>query len=311
MYEIKVHTTLECSIVRTLAYFDIFNYPLTREEIVRFLQEGDVKLFELDEALNELKKSGSIYQLQEFYSLRNDVSLADTRRKSNTEANRYFPIAREKAKLIYHFPFVKSVMASGSLSKNCMDEKSDLDFFVVTSSNRVWIVRLLLTMYKKVFLRNSHKLFCINYYLDEDHLLLAEQNLFTATELTTLIPLEGFSIYERLQNLNSHWVVNFYPNFKMGLRAKSEDLQSRSKTFFEKVLNAFPLQWVERSIMELTHRRWKKVYGVSMDEHDFNTAFKSEKFVSKAHPRNFQKKVTDQYTSQLEKYSRQLEMPLL
>jgi hypothetical protein len=62
--------------------------------------------------------------------------------------------------------------------------------------------------------------------------------------------------------------------------------------------------------MRFTHRRWRKLYQKSMNEKDFNTAFKSEPHVSKAHPRNFQKKITERYESQLKMYGRKLEMEL-
>lgn len=312
MQETKTHTALEFSIVKTLSYFDIFHYPLTCEEIFLFLQLKNISISKLHEALNDLCDLNIVYRLNEFYSLRNDPSLAPKRLNRNKEAERFLPIAHAKAQLISRFPFVKSVMASGSLSKKCMDENSDIDFFIVTSGNRVWIVRLLMTLYKKILLGNSHKLFCINYYLDEDHLSLPDQNVFTATELATLIPLTGLPVYSRLQRANASWVSQIFPNFQPSLHSPSEEEPiTREKRILEAVLNIFPLQWCERSVMRLTHFRWKKLYRKSMNEHDFNMAFKSEPHVSKAHPRNFQKKIMEKYELQVKKYSHALQLPIL
>jgi hypothetical protein len=308
--EIRIHTALECNVVKTLAYFDIFQYPLTAEEIFRFLQLKDIPFTELKHALDELTQFQLIYHFDKFYSLRKDEKLVAKRLKANHEAEKYLPIAQKTARFIFQFPFVRAVMASGSLSKNCMDENSDIDFFVVTALNRVWIVRLLMTIYKKIFLRNSHKLFCINYYLDEEHLLLADQNVFTATELATLIPLQGNLIYHRLQLENNSWVMNCFPNFKpISCSSDNESRKSPKKTV-EIILNMLPLNGLEKVIMRFTHRRWRKLYQKSMNEKDFNTAFKSEPHVSKAHPRNFQKKITERYESQLKMYGRKLEMEL-
>ncbi len=91
-----------------------------------------------------------------------------------------------------------------------MDERSDLDFFIITAPNRLWIARTLLVLYKRVFLANSHKHFCVNYFIDEKHLEIEEKNLFTATELATVIPLYGSKQYENLQGVNS-WLARILP----------------------------------------------------------------------------------------------------
>ena len=93
-----------------------------------------------------------------------------------------------------------------------MDEKSDLDFFIITAPKRLWIARTLLVMYKRFFLFNSHKYFCVNYFVDEDHLEIEEKNLFTATELATVIPLYGQVHYTNLLKANP-WLKRFFPNY--------------------------------------------------------------------------------------------------
>ena len=86
-----------------------------------------------------------------------------------------------------------------------MDEHSDLDFFIITKPNRLWIARMLLALYQKIVLLNSHKYFCVNYFVDEHHLAIEEKNLYTATELSTLIPLYGKEYYPQLMMAN-HWI---------------------------------------------------------------------------------------------------------
>ncbi|MEZ4965453.1 MAG: hypothetical protein R2791_09430 [Saprospiraceae bacterium] len=43
---------------------------------------------------------------------------------------------------------------------------------------------------------NSHKYFCVNYFVDTEHLEIEDKNLFTATETVTLLPLYGRDWYE-------------------------------------------------------------------------------------------------------------------
>src|SRR5207253_11478070 len=85
--------------------------------------------------------------------------------------------------IIKRFPFVRAVMITGSLSKNSSDKRSDLDFMIITEPKRLWIARTILMLFKKIFLFNSYKYFCLNYYITSDNLEIEEKNIFTATEI--------------------------------------------------------------------------------------------------------------------------------
>src|SRR4029453_8923510 len=97
--------------------------------------------------------------------------------------------------LIASFPYVRCVCISGSLSKKYFDDTTDIDFFVITKPGRLWVCRTFLILFKKLFLLNSKKYFCINYFIDSDNLEIPDQNIFTATELTTLIPMHDYELY--------------------------------------------------------------------------------------------------------------------
>ena len=208
----KSITGLDDQILRTFLYFDIFNYPLKSEEVFKFLGVPALDKSIITLRLNSLRDQRIIFQFGELFSLKNDNSLIERRIKGNQNADEYLILARKTANFISKFPFVRAVLASGSLSKGYMDEKSDLDFFIVTAPNRLWIARTLLVLYRRVFLANSHKYFCVNYFVDEKHLEIEEKNLFTATELATVIPLYGSQQYESLQGVNS-WLNEFFPNY--------------------------------------------------------------------------------------------------
>ena len=136
------------SILKVLVYFDFFRYPLTRKEIESFLDQHFPEE-KLNESLNDLLSSGRIFQLCEFYSLRNDISLAEIRKKGNANANILTKKAKEIAKLLYKFPYVRAIGLSGSVSKNFADENSDIDYFLITKANRLWIARTLLVFFRK------------------------------------------------------------------------------------------------------------------------------------------------------------------
>lgn len=299
---------LDVYVVKTLCYFDVFNYPLTIEELKNFCGYPGATLEQLSDSLSRLVNTGPVYQFGVFFGLRPDNAYIEKRLAANQEAARYMPLADQKGKLIFSFPFVRAVMVSGSLSKNCMSDDSDLDFFVVTARNRIWITRALLTIYKKLFLKNSHKWFCINYYVDEDHLRLRDQNLFTATELVTLIPVCEKGHLKLLFEANKDWVIRHCPNFD-SQKLRDPATNSTLKKILEILLSAVPSTWSESVLMRLTSSFWRRKYS-NLNEEEFNRSFQVSEFVAKAHPDSFQKKVLDMYQARVKEYSQKMELQL-
>src|SRR5688572_29140158 len=297
----QILTRLDEQILRTLLYYDIFNYPLRTDEVVRFLGiKGSETV--IASRLSYLRDQQTIFQFGELFSMKNKDDSAKRRIKGNTEAEKFLVLAKNKSKLISSFPFVRAVMASGSSSKGFMDEKSDLDFFVVTAPNRLWIARTLLVLYKRLFLFNSHKYFCVNYFVDEEHLEIEEKNLFTATELATVIPLWGAEHYTNLHKANG-WLINFFPNYQQrSLKDVPATSNSIIKRFLENCISSLFGNALEKYFQEKTLARWKQQYEKNYSASDFKVAFKSKAYASKNHPRNYQRSVIDIYEDKLRSF---------
>ena len=67
-------------------------------------------------------------------------------------------------------PYVRGVFISGQLSRYIADQKSDIDYFIVTEPERLWIVRTLFVLFRRTFLLNNRKYFCTNYYVTTEKL---------------------------------------------------------------------------------------------------------------------------------------------
>jgi hypothetical protein len=295
-------TAVQEHILRTLLYYDIFNYPLKSNEIFRFLGTNHLDEETVTRNLLSLTDSGLIFRFENFYSVHNNQATIARRIKGNQSAELWLPIAEKQAKRIARFPFVRGVMASGSLSKNFMDQDSDLDFFIVTEPGRLWVARTLLVLYKRLFLFNSHKYFCVNYFVDSKHLEIEEKNIFTATELATVIPLYNADSYHQLHQANE-WLHNFFPNYS---KRVTDHLPASKSSFFKKIMEKMldpvaPL--LEKFFMGLTLNRWKRIYQKDYPEADFKVAFKTKKYASKNHPRHFQRRVVDLYHEKLKEFS--------
>lgn len=305
--ETKTLSAVEEKIILTLLYYDIFSYPLKAAEVFRFLGTNLVTEAIIEKDLANLRKRGLVYQFGHFFSIQNDEHNTLRRMRGNDLAEKLLPVARRQARLIARFPFVRGVMASGSFSKGYMDQKSDLDFFIITEPRRLWIARTLLVLYKRLFLFNSHKYFCVNYFVDAEHLVIEEKNLFTATELATLIPLSGASLYLKLQAANA-WITDIFPNYgPRSVNGVEESAQSWFKDLTEKIIDVVTPTRLERFFKNLTLRRWHKLYGSSYSAADFRVAFKTNDHISKTHPNHYQKKIERLYADKVNTFQAPLE----
>ncbi|MBC7865770.1 MAG: hypothetical protein IAF38_22545, partial [Bacteroidia bacterium] len=159
-------TLLQKDVLCAIAYFDVFSYPLKISEIAESIKSPSDPA-ELINCLVSLINRGLLETKDNFYYLKGSVAENIEKRKiGNAGAEKVFPRALRSAKLISRFPFVEGVCISGSLSKNYFDKDADVDFFIITKSGRLWICRTFLIAFKKIFLFNSKKYFCVNYFVD-------------------------------------------------------------------------------------------------------------------------------------------------
>ena len=278
------------AILHALLYFEVFSYPLTVEEVFRFSDCAGATIDEVREKLEDLERKGLVFQFGHFYQTQNNPAWEVRRLECNRRADRHLPIARHRARLIGGFPFIRGVFVSGSLSKHCMSADSDIDFFLVTEPGRLWLARTMLVFFKKIFLLNSHKYFCVNYFVDTSHLEIQEKNRFTATETVTLLPMYGQEWYAAFCAANG-WAWEQYPN---AAPRPAEGVPQHSRPFLKRllewILNGKMGDWLDSRFMRLTVGFWKKKFK-HFDLDAFNIALKSRRYVSKHHPLHFQEKV--------------------
>jgi len=283
------------NILATLAYFDMFNYPLTRAEVFRFLK-NKYPYDAFDDALKCLLDSGKIHLFDKFYCLKNDHYMVVRRNEGNQKASELIAIAEKVGNILIRFPYVRGVAISGSLSKNFADEYSDIDLFIITAKNRLWIARTIMHCFKKLtFLVNKEHYFCMNYYVDEQQMEIAEKNIYTAIEIGTLMPLQGDTVFERFYAANA-WTRNFLPNKTMRI-ATAKPAKS---SFLGKVSGWLPnnplLDMIDNMLMKITARRWsRKTIHKKLNSHGIVMGMKTGKHFSKPDPSNFQSKLLAKY----------------
>jgi len=296
---------IEISILKVLVYFDLFRYPLTSNELRSFLDQP-VKESDFNTALDELVSAKKIFIINDFFSLHDDLSMAERRIAGNKRAALLIFKAEKIASLLYKFPYIRGIGISGSVSKYFAEEDADIDYFIITKANRLWIARTLLHLYKKnPFLKDRDRYYCMNYFVDEAELMIEEKNIYTATELHTVIPLFGNGSIKEFFAANS-WSHNYFPNRPLPL-VKSDLKNHRSwfKQLAESILNNKLGDWFVNYFMKITARRWKK----KEDEQQLNTkgermGLKTGKHCSKPNPVFFHDWFINSYEKKLEEWKR-------
>tara|TARA_B100001063_G_scaffold73379_1_gene67544 strand:+ start:1360 stop:2268 length:909 start_codon:yes stop_codon:yes gene_type:complete len=279
------------TLLKPILYFSLFKYPLTEEEIFNFSKATSKEQIKLD--LNELVNDNIIYKIDDFYLTENNETLIKRRLEGNKMAKNIYQKALTISRLISKFPYVEGVGISGSLSKGYYDDDADIDFFIITSPKRLWIARTFLILYKKIFLLNSKKYFCVNYFISSNALEIEEKNIFTATELTTLLPMFGNGSFHKFYDENK-WVENYLPNKTVtdGLSKLHVVKKPTTTKITEYFLDSRIGDWLDAAFLRITYKKWKIKFN-HLEERQFNVAMKSTKNISKHHPLNFQHKVID------------------
>jgi hypothetical protein len=287
------------SILKTLAYFDIFHYPLTKEEILQFLGKKTTPAL-FGEWLHLLLNDKAIFLHHDFYSLQDNPLLAHRRRQGNARAEKLIPKAMAIGRFLSRFPYVNAVGISGSLSKNYADEKSDIDFFIVTKANRLWIARTFMHLFKKLtFLTGRQHLYCMNYYVDEKALLLQEKNIFTAIELKTLLPVSGDPAMQQLFHTNQ-WADIWLPCCDYRTQPSPHRNNTWLKKSIEWMFDNRMGQQLNHFLFRATTRRWnKKEQKGKRNKKGLIMGLETDLHFARSNPGAFQEKVLEMYQQKL------------
>lgn len=140
--------------------------------------------------------------------------------KKNIIFEEKFEKARElAAKIAKKFPDILFIGISGSVAAGYPKKDDDIDLFLITKKNCLWINRLRLRLYiyknriphRKFNKQQKPDQFCFNIWMDEQDLTInsQKQNLKNAMDLILLIPIlnKNYS-YERLIKAND-WAKKY------------------------------------------------------------------------------------------------------
>jgi predicted nucleotidyltransferase len=186
-------TKLSSAVIKTLAYADIFEFPLKEKEVGKFLiSPFRISQKKVSQTLILLMRKGIINKKEAFYYLKNQRKIVFLRKKRRKWSHLKFKKTQKIARLLKIIPWIKAVILTGSLSRENADQEDDIDWLVITSPQRLWLSRFLLIFTlqllgkrRRPFQKKVKDKICANMFLTQKHLKLPkeEQDLFAAHEI--------------------------------------------------------------------------------------------------------------------------------
>lgn len=289
----------EKAIVRTLLYSDIFDYPLSEEEVWKFLiSNKDINKTVFD---SKIKKINSVvFRKNGFLHIEKNAAAVSKRINKFEESQIKLNLAHKIIKKLFIIPTVIFVGLSGNLSMMNAGKYDDIDLFVITRKDTVWITRLLLILCLKILgkhrKRNDKKVadkFCLNMIVDEEKLSLSKnlRSLYTSHEIAQLKPvMQRGNTYKKFINSNK-WIQSYMPNAYEEI--KSQRVKEIEKNLFSDLLGDFlSFAFFENLV---------KLFQTTLIKRNLTKEIIEDKFIA-LHPKDYKNIILAQYTEKISKY---------
>lgn len=231
----KNRDVCELAIKKTLAYRSIFKYPLSLYQLKTFLiSDREHKNKTFSEAVEHLLNRGFIKEKNKKYFLPG-IKTVEWEEKKKL-ADKMIRKNEGVLKIIGRVPWVKMLAITGSLAAYNPDSASDIDVFIISSKNRVWITRLFVTLILKAMKKfpgtdGEKGKICTNLFMDSKEFAWQKdkRNIFIAHDIVLMQPIiDKENTYLKFLNANN-WVREYFSHFpieQVGVKTKRSFLTS-------------------------------------------------------------------------------------
>jgi len=198
----------------TLAFFDIFDRPLSLDELQKWSLGEKFSLEDLKQKISGFSESDGDFV---FLKGRKEIVASylaqeKLRQKFDQRVAKFVPLLR-------FIPFVRMVAVCNSVALGTVDQRSDIDLFIVTEKDRIFLSRVLATLFFHVLgiRRHGAKIvgrFCLSFYVSESAmnlkpLLLDPYDIYFAYWFLTLQPMVGGDLFEHFFAEND-WIDQYF-----------------------------------------------------------------------------------------------------
>ncbi len=202
-----------------------------------------------------------------FYFIRGKENILAERAEKYLFAERKYKKVMRLARIFSFFPFIKMISVCNDLGYSNAPDGSDIDLFVITSRKRIWLARLLITGFLKLFKmrpgENSRDAICPSFFIDEDNINLKNLALknelgapddphfsYWVCQMAPILEKDGFNKKFGEEN---KWVNDFLPNALVAKKppARRNIAISSVAEYFEKIFQGFFGDWLEQKTKKI------------------------------------------------------------
>ena len=273
-----IMSSLRTAILRTLAYYDTFDYPLTVEEVWRWLYPvpgttmTSVTVDDVRREMVVLVNQNKIIQHGAYLVFPGREAIVQTRTERMERGLKLWRRATSTTRYLELVPFVKLIAVVNTLAIDNVRPESDIDLLIVVAPRHLWIARMIVSGIVTLMGNRRHGTkiagrICLSFYITTDGmnfspLKCAEPDTHFAFWTAQAVPLLDDGTYERFRQAND-WVTKLVPNawswdWKVKLLPANAGLQSIKK--FYEIFFSTPIgQWFES---------WARSYQIKrIDKH--------------------------------------------
>lgn len=189
--------SLDSAIITTLAYSAVFRYPLSVSQLwLRLLRHPSATVHDFFSALARLEKANFVTRVAPIVELKNTQTLSVEERYARIKTAAEKMASLHKLVRVAQFcPWISAVGITGSVAVANAVPEDDIDLFIITDHNRLWVTRLYMEVVTRLLgtVRPREKevpnSWCMNLWMEERSLVLhpKERSLYTAYEVVQVV----------------------------------------------------------------------------------------------------------------------------
>jgi len=170
------------AIIRTISYFDLFDRPLSRAEIVAWLYGGATPAGEVETAVTALLGEKLIKEEKGLIYFFDREGLSGIYAARKLFSARKWARARRWARIFAAFPGVELVGIGNTLAYDNARDGSDIDFFIVTAPGMIWRTRFFCAALAAIFdLRpkenDERDKLCLSFFVTDEALAMSQLSI--------------------------------------------------------------------------------------------------------------------------------------
>jgi hypothetical protein len=202
-------------LIKTMVFFDIFDFTLTKEELCDYILYKKCNLKQLQDFIDHQE---FVLESNNYVYFRNRSITLKIRKDNETRAHKLIRKAKKYVKWMQILPFIRTVALCNSLSFYNAEKGSDIDLFIITENNRLYLARTFSWLFLQILgiRRHGTKVsgrFCLSFLISKDAMdiksIKNEDDIYLTFWTRLLRPLLGQQTYREFIQANM-WLKDHF-----------------------------------------------------------------------------------------------------